>query len=133
MWKWNSASCRNCSSGHQDRSAAAKSRVSARSTVANTERKDGQKTTPAPIAQRSNTFSVCHASRRRERKQPPSSQHVRRVGKRAEDLNKSAVADIEPARISPEGRHHHARSLADQATPRQSAAAPNHVSASLHM
>src|SRR5258708_13083543 len=127
MWKWNSASCRNCSSGHQDRSAAAKSRVSARSTVANTERKDGQKTTPAPIAQRSNTFSVCHASRRRERKQPPSSQQVRREAKRAEDLNKSAAADIEPARISPGGRHHHARSPADNATPPQAAPPPKDV------
>ncbi len=52
---------------------------------------------------------------------------MRREGKRAEDLNKSAVADIEPARISPEGRHHQARSIADKATPRQGAAAPNDV------
>jgi hypothetical protein len=49
---------------------------------------------------------------------------MRREGECAEDLCKSGVADIEPARVSPEGRHHQACPVTDEAAPRQGAAAP---------
>src|SRR5215831_11315589 len=48
---------------------------------------------------------------------------MRCEGKRTEYLCKSGVADIEPASVSSEGRHHQARFIANETTPCQGAPA----------
>src|SRR5262249_60769545 len=51
---------------------------------------------------------------------------MRREGMRAEHIGESPVADIEPARVGPEGRHHQAVAVAHEATPRDDVPAPAH-------
>src|SRR5215813_12061478 len=51
---------------------------------------------------------------------------MRSEGMRAEHIGESPVADIEPARIGPEGRHHQAIAVAHEAAPRNDVSAPAH-------
>ena len=68
--------------------------------------------------------TVRKTARCRERIEPPLSQQMRREGQRTEYLNKGGAADIEPARISPEGRHHQACFVADETPSCQGASPP---------
>ena len=74
----------------------------------------------------SDAASIRKTPRGAERVEPPLSDEMRREGERTEDARKSEVADIEPARIGAEGRHHEAGSIAREASSRKHAAALAH-------